>query len=38
MTGIDAVEKYGLTDGDFHAIAIYTLDHDGFIGRVRVLR
>lgn len=35
---VDEEEVSGLTDGDFHAIAIYTLDHEGFIGRVRVLR
>ena len=35
---VDEEEVSGLTDGDFHAIAIYTLDHGGFIGRVRVLR
>jgi hypothetical protein len=34
---VDEEEVSGLT-GDFHAIAIYTLDHEGFIGRVRVLR
>ncbi len=35
---VDEEEVSGLTDGDFHAIAIYTLDHDGLIERVRILR
>jgi hypothetical protein len=35
---VDEEKVSGLTDGDFHAIAIYTLDHEGLIGRVRVLR
>jgi hypothetical protein len=35
---VDEEKVNGLTNGDFHAIAIYTLDHEGFIRRVRVLR
>ena len=35
---VDEENVSGLTDNDFHAIAIYTLDHAGLIRRVRVLR
>ena len=35
---VDEERVSGLTDGVFHAIAIYSLDDDCFIERVRVLR
>jgi hypothetical protein len=35
---VDEERVRGRPDGDLHAVAIYRLDGDGFIDRVRILR